>query len=83
MVDSIRDQVDSCILMCHFSAFDEKSSEDLNGGSQKISALYHTFRADVEHAVKDNWNWVSMSITLKRKLKNSEKLQKEFEKTFL
>lgn len=51
MVDSIRDQVDSCILMCHFSAFDEKSSEDLNGGSQKISALYHTFRADVEHAV--------------------------------
>ena len=51
VVDSIRDQVDSCILMCHFSAFDEKSSEDLNGGSQKISALYHTFRADVEHAV--------------------------------
>ena len=51
VVDSIRDQVDSCILMCHFSAFDVKSSEDLNGGSQRISALYHTFRANAEHAV--------------------------------
>ena len=49
MVDSIRDQVDSCTLMCQFSAFDLKSSEDLNGGSQKISALYNTFGSDAEH----------------------------------
>ena len=53
MVDNIRDQVDSCTLMCQFSAFDLKSSEDLNGRSQKISALYNTFGVDAEHAVKE------------------------------
>ena len=81
MVDNIRDQVDSCILMFQFSAFDLKSKEDLNGRSQKISALYYTFGVDVEHAVKDKWNGFSMSITFKRKLNcSSEELQKDFEK---
>ena len=51
MVDNTRGQVDSCTLMFQFSAFDLKSKEDLNGCSQKISALYSTFGVDAEHAV--------------------------------
>lgn len=83
MVDIIRDQVDSSTLMFQFFAFDLKSKEDLNGRSQKISAFYNTFDVDAEHAVKDKWNGVSMSITLKKKLICfSEELQKEFEKAF-
>ena len=69
--------------MFQFRAFDLKSKEDLNGRSQKISALYNTFGVDAENAVNDKWNGVSMSITFKRKLNcSSEELQKEFEKAF-
>ena len=52
MVDNIRDQADSCTLMFQHSDFDLKSKENLNGRSQKISALYNTFGVDAEHAVK-------------------------------
>ena len=40
--------------MFQFSAFDLKFKKDLNGRSQKISALYNTFGVDAEHTVKDN-----------------------------
>ena len=51
MVDNSRYQVDSCTLMCQFSAFDLKSSEDQNSCSQEISELCSTFGVDVKDTV--------------------------------
>ena len=59
-MDNIRDQVDSCFLMFQFNAFGLKSKEDLNGCSQKISALYNTFGVNAEHAI----NYIQEKVKL-------------------
>ena len=55
LADNIRDQNSEESLAAMFSAFNLKSTEDLDSRLGKISSLYEIYGLDTNHTMKEKW----------------------------